>query len=277
MSSELVAIQTSIWPMVSEIISENGLQGCRYAEPYAGGCGLALSLLFRGFVDELVLNDIDRSIWCFWNAVLNNKDQLIDLIESTDVTIEEWQKQKEIQRNRDSHSDIEVAFSTFFLNRTNRSGIIQGGVIGGQAQNGNYLIDCRYNIETAATKINKIHAHRDQISFDNLDAIKFISKTKRKMKKGIYCIDPPYYAKGQTLYTNFYGHDDHLELSSLVQELSSNWIVTYDDADQIRDMYRDEARYNFSLNYSAATKRIGTELLVASSGLVIPEHLSKIS
>ncbi|HEO1839401.1 TPA: DNA adenine methylase [Acinetobacter baumannii] len=267
--------KTSIWKMVSTIIKDNDLERGSYCEPYAGGCGLALSLLFKGYVHELHLNDIDRSIWSFWNAVLHKTDSLIERIQETDVTIEEWYKQREIQLNKDKVSDFELAFSSFFLNRTNRSGIIlKAGMIGGFKQEGNYKIDCRYNKKTLIDKIRRIEKYKHRIHLYNLDALDFFENMKSSLpKNSIYCIDPPYFEKGQTLYTNAYEKQDHEKIAEKILKLNRPWILTYDNAEEIRRLYRSRKQYTFDLNYSAAEKRVGTELLVVSKNIKISDEL----
>jgi len=268
--------KTSIWKMVSTIIKDNELERGHYCEPYAGGCGLALSLLFKGYVHELHLNDIDRSIWAFWNGVLHQTDALIEKILLTDVTVEEWYKQREVQLNKEHFSDFDLAFSSFFLNRTNRSGIIlKAGMIGGLKQEGNYKIDCRYNKKSLVEKIKRIEKYKHRIHLYNLDALEFLDKTSIILpKNSIYCIDPPYFEKGQTLYTNAYEKKDHEEISKKILELNRSWILTYDNAEEIKTLYSKNKQYTFDLNYSAAEKRVGTELLIISKNLKISDELN---
>lgn len=263
--------KTSIANMVAKVIKENNLTKCCYVEPYAGGCGLALSLLFDGYVHELYLNDIDRSIWAFWNSIITETERFIKKIQEISITIEEWHKQRDIQRNKDKFDDFTLGFSSFFLNRTNRSGIIlKAGVIGGLEQSGKYKLDCRFNKDRLIEQIIRIKKYKNRIHFYNLDAIDFIQKMNKKLPiNTLYCIDPPYYEKGSTLYTNFYEHQDHLKLSKLILKLDRNWILTYDNSDEIKKMYKTVKQYNFYLNYSAARKRIGTELLIASNSIDI--------
>lgn len=121
------------------------LQGGTYIEPYAGGASVALSLLYEGYARHIKINDKDRSIFAFWHAVLNDTEELCRRIQDTPVTMETWQAQREVQRQKETADLLILGFSTFFLNRTNRSGILSGGVIGGKEQTGNYLMDARYN------------------------------------------------------------------------------------------------------------------------------------
>ncbi len=271
--------KSSIQNMVSRIISDNGLNLCNYAEPYAGGCGLALSLMFNGFVHELHLNDLDRSIYSFWNQVLTNTDAFVEKIKSTSVTIDEWHKQKEVQERKNTVDELELGFSTFFLNRTNRSGVIQkAGVIGGLAQNGNYKLDCRFTKSTLISKIQRIAKYKHRINFYNLDAVDFIKMLEEESKGTMfYCVDPPYFNKGSTLYTNFYNPEDHAEIAKLLRKLKSPWILTYDDASEIQKLYKNLPQYKFNLNYSAQVKKVGTELLITSKKIKIYDDLRVIA
>ncbi len=267
--------KTSMKKMVSTILYHNNLLRGDYAEPYAGGCGLALSLMLEGHVHNLHLNDLDRSIWSFWHCVLNHTREFVCKIEKTPVTLYEWKRQRAIQENKKKYDNFELGFSTFFLNRTNRSGIIlKAGVIGGLSQSGNYKIDCRFNKETSIRKIERIAKYKSRINLYNMDAIDFIKATRKELpKKTLYCIDPPYFNKGSTLYTNFYEPDDHAQVAKLLRRMAKPWILTYDNAPEISALYEGRQQYTFDLNYSAQTKRKGTELFIASDKLVISRQI----
>ena len=254
--------------LVSSLIRENRLVRPDYAEPYAGGCGLALGLLYGGYVDHVHLNDIDPGIWSFWYAVLEECDELINLVEKTPVTVKEWHRQKRIASAEDADDPVSLGFATFFLNRTNRSGIIKGaGVIGGFEQKGHYAIDCRFNREDLAQRIRRIHRYRSRIHLHKLDAIAFLSKRSYFEPHTFFAIDPPYFRKGPYLYTSFYRPEDHADVANAVRTLKYPWIVTYDMTDEVRRLYRDFRQYEFDINYSVQSKRVGTELLIASRDL----------
>jgi DNA adenine methylase len=268
--------KSSILGMVSKIIQANNLEKGHYVEPYAGGCGLALSLMFKGYVHEIHLNDLDRSIWSFWDAILNQTDRFIEKIIETQVTLDEWYKQRAIQENNQSVDDFDLGFSSFFLNRTNRSGVIlKAGVIGGFKQDGKYKLDCRFSKEGLINKIRRIEKYKHRIHLYNLDAIDFINQSNETLpSNSFYCIDPPYYVKGSTLYTNFYKPEDHQALSKIILELNRPWILTYDNSPEIQKLYQRRRQYRFNINHSAAHKRIGTELLVISKKLSIPDTIN---
>lgn len=259
--------------LTSTILRINGLERGHYAEPYAGGCGLALALLYGGHVADIHINDIDPSIWAFWHSVLNETDALTTKIANTAVTIEEWLKQRDIHRSQRTDDTLALGFSAFFLNRTNRSGIIKGaGVIGGLQQNGNYKIDCRFNHDELSRRITRIKKYQDRIHLTQLDALDFLERCDSSLPSdALLFIDPPYYKKGAGLYTSFYAPEDHAALAAKVISIDRPWIVTYDDTPEIRGLYRNRRQYCFDINYSLQEKRVGTELLIASKGIKLPE------
>ncbi|CAI2448530.1 Site-specific DNA methylase [Serratia liquefaciens] len=264
--------KTAIFDIVSGIVNENSMSNITYAEPYAGGAGLALSMLYSGLVDKIYLNDIDRSIWSFWDSVVNNSDEFIERVISTPVTIEEWLAQKEVQKNKSTASTIDLGFSTFFLNRTNRSGIIKAGVIGGMSQNGDYKLGCRYHKNNLIVKIKKISDMKDKISVFNMDANEFINSVSSD-KNVFLCIDPPYFVKGASLYTNFYKKNDHEILRDTICKISNSWILTYDNAKEIQELYSEKEMFTFNLSYSAGDKKKGEEILIKSADLKIPSAM----
>lgn len=262
--------KTQLLPLVIDILKKNDLIYGEYAEPFAGGSGIAISLLLNDYVSKIYLNDLDPSIYSFWHSVINQPKELCRLIEKTDVTIEEWHRQKKVLANPQKYSPLKIGFATLFLNRTNRSGIIKGGVIGGLDQSGNYKLDCRFNKSDLIRKINRIADHSNRIELSMLDAEIFIKKVIPKTAKNAFInIDPPYFCKGSGLYTNFYKPDDHASLASKVSKIKRKWMVTYDDVDEIRNLYSSFPMYTKNLQYSAQEKRIGVELLIASKELYI--------
>lgn len=267
--------KTSILSVVAATLKMNGLDRGHYAEPYAGGCGLALSLLYGGFVAEIHINDIDPAVWSFWHCVLKETDALVELVEKTPVTVEEWQRQKSTNRAGKVGDPLSLGFSAFFLNRTNRSGVIgSGGIIGGLKQTGNYLIDCRFNRDDLVRRIKRVSRYASQIHLSNLDALNFLDHCGAELPANtLMFIDPPYFKKGPELYTNSYKPDDHATVAAKVLEIALPWIVTYDNAPEIRQLYKARRQFSLGINYSLNEKRVGDELLVVSKGLRVPNDV----
>lgn len=259
-------------PLIKRLISDNGLTGCSYAEPFAGGASVALALLLDGFAKKVYINDIDPAVYAFWHCVLNETEAFVSKIVNSPLRIEEWHRQKEILKRKVDVNLLDLGFSFFFLNRTNRSGIINGGVIGGLDQQGNWLMDCRFNRDALSAKIEKIAEFRHQISISCQDSEDFMRSFRLSHEQMFFYIDPPYFEKGKRLYTNFYNEADHKALASFIKsDLSGHWVVTYDNHPFIRDIYKPFPIYEFELDYSAAGRKTGREVLIHSKDLQVSQ------
>ena len=258
---------------VAKICIDNEVSG-HYVEPYCGGAAVALFVLMEGFVKKITINDKDRSIYAFWFSVINHTEHLCNLIENAELSITEWRRQKQIQSDKKNTNLLELGFSTFYLNRTNRSGIINAGVIGGINQNGNYLMDCRFNKENLIERIRKIADKKKQIKLYNLDAIKLINKIeKNKLKKNtVFYFDPPYYLKASSLYMNHYESSNHKLVSDRIKSIDGiKWIVSYDNVPEIQTLYSECVKKEFSFKHTAYEIREGKEVLFMSNDIKEPE------
>lgn len=257
--------KSSLFGFFSNVIQAHGWKNLTYIEPYAGGAGAGLSLLMLGLVDRVVINDRDEAIFSFWKAVTENSQELIRRIETTPLTVEEWRRQKEIYKKKEVGLDL--GFSTFYLNRTNRSGVLNAGPIGGLNQTGNWKIDARFDRKSLADKIALIAAHSTNITVLNEDGVEVIGHYANDPRAFFY-IDPPYYQKGAMLYLNSFDHKKHQELADLLNSLPNvRWLLSYDAAPEIKDMYATKGRRMevFSLRYSVhQNTKSGSELMVFS-------------
>lgn len=265
--------KTQLAPFVSDLLRTNDLLQCVYCEPFAGGAGIACRLLLNGTIAEAWVNDIDPAIYAFWHSVLNSTDELCERIKRTQVDIAEWHRQRQIHAE-ERESLLDLGFATLFLNRTNRSGILKGGVIGGLNQTGKYSIDCRFGRDELVRKIRRIALYREQIHLTCVDARQYICSYLKKLPHHtLVNVDPPYYRAGPDLYTNAYRHQDHVSLAKEVQKMPHRWMLTYDDVPEIRSMYVGLTHYRKTLTYYAQVKRSAAELLILSSGLAPPKML----
>lgn len=254
--------KSKISDLVKLIIQKADVDGT-YIEPFAGGAGVALHLLLNDIVNDIVINDYDKAIYSFWRAIKEDGEKFIDLINSTPITIDEWKKQKEVYLSSKSYS-LELGFAAFFLNRTNRSGILTAGPIGGYEQKGSYKIDARFNKETLIKKIKEIIKRKKNIHIYNKDIRSFITSVIPKYENNSFVyLDPPYYNKGQQLYKNFLTHDDHAQIANLIFEnIRCPWIVSYDNVEDIARLYENYCTKQFEVNYSAANTGKSSELLI---------------
>ncbi|PLX01103.1 MAG: DNA methyltransferase [Marinilabiliales bacterium] len=258
---------------LARICIDNQITG-HYVEPYAGGASVALFLLLEGFVEKITINDIDRSIYAFWYSALYRSDELIKLIFETEITVEQWYKQKEVQKKKKHVDILELGFSTLYLNRTNRSGILRSGCIGGLEQKGEYLIDCRFNKQDIINRIIKIRDKKERIRLFKWDAIRLIDKIENEAENTntIFYFDPPYYLKGDSLYVNHCKHKDHEVVGNRIKRIRNlKWIVSYDNVPEIRSIYSGFYTKEYSFKHTAFKPVTGQEALFFSQNLDLPQ------
>jgi len=277
--------KVSLYDFLKKMLKKNNVIDGIYAEGFAGGGGAALKLLMLEDVNEIYLNDKDIFIYKFWQCILNNTDEILKKIHDTDVTISEWKYRKEILKSKnltDNFSDIDIAFTAFFLNRCNRSGILKAGVIGGNEQNGDWKLDARYNKKDLMKRIELISYYKDRIKLSNKDVISFlkeISKLTNSTNEILVYLDPPYVQQGKDLYLHYFEREDHLRLAKYLQKSCKNlWITSYDDNELIHSIYKEVTKNIFEFNYYANRTKIGRELIIASKNCEMIEkyhHYSK--
>lgn len=179
---------------IKELIRANKLYDCEYVEPYAGGAGIALELLFQEYATKIHINDYSEPVYAFWKAVLNDTEEFCRLVKNTRLSVPSWDRQKRIFANPKDHGYVELGFATFFLNRTNRSGILNGGVIGGRDQTGPWKIDARYNAKELIFRIESIAKMKRRIKLTRKDSLALLRFGLPKWpKKTLIYLDPPYY------------------------------------------------------------------------------------
>lgn len=264
--------------LLRRIRAINRLGELDLAEPFAGGAGASLSLLFQEETPRIHLNDADPAIFDFWWTLKNRSKPFFRMIDNAKIDIEEWRRQRSIYRAPHAPSRLQRGFSAFYLNRCNRSGIIMnGGPIGGIDQRGKWKIDARFNKIDLRRRCERVSEYRDRIFVSGEDGLKFIRSIDRK--KVFLFIDPPYFVKGSLLYLNFLNPSYHEELAEELRLSSdSYWVVTYDDCPEIRRLYEGWADVrDFSLRYAAAERKAGREILITPKGMALPESQESLS
>ena len=259
------------------LLDANKLAGPAFAEPYAGAAGASIELLLRERVPRIYINDLDYRVYCFWWAVLNRTEEFIALVRTVPLSIPEWKSQRDVYRAPRSHPRLRVGFAMFFLNRTNRSGIVvNGGPIGGLKQKSEWGIDARFSRPALAHRIERIAAYRERISVSNEDALVFARRLDRELKgeEHFLYLDPPYYAQGARLYLSRYTDKDHGQVARfLTNRESPHWALTYDNVSAIRRLYEECRIRKWHVRYTAQERRTASELFIASRELDLPRGL----
>ncbi len=266
--------KSAVAPFLARTIELNSLEGGTYIEPFAGGAGAALKLLFSERVSQIYLNDKDPLIFNFWKSVLNHTEDFLRMLAHCKVSVTTWKKQREILRSSSEYSTLEVGFATFFLNRCNHSGVLNGGPIGGMRQRGSYKITARFNKIELANRVERLHLYRERIRISKVDAIKFlvgVFRSKRvDPRKCLVYLDPPYLEKAERLYHLYFQKSDHVRLADFLgRSLDFHWIVSYDDVTPIRRLYT-ASKKKVLKKYSLHSARVGKELLIASPNCILP-------
>ena len=259
-------------PFVKLLIKKTNHTDGIYVEPFAGGAGIAIDCLLNNIVSEIVINDLDKGIYSFWKAILTDTNRFTNDVLNIPLNINEWEHQRQIYFSNNTRYSYELGFATFYLNRTNRSGIINGGMIGGKNQTGKWLLDARFNRTSLIERIEKIAKQKHRIHIYNKDISSFLSHyIKRYSGNTLVYFDPPYYEKGRELYLNFFNHKDHVRIRSEIEHMKNvDWIITYDNCHQIRNLYRDNICRQIHWNYSAAVKRYVNEIIIFKEEQMIP-------
>lgn len=267
-------------PFVKAILESNMLLDGEYVEPYAGGAAIALELLFHGYVSRVHINDISRPIHAFWSSVLEHPEEFCRLLIDSPCSVKTWDRQKKIFADQNDQDNVTLGFATFFLNRTNRSGILNGGIIGGRGQTGEWKIDARYNAVELSNRVREIAKLKSRISLTRKDALSFLRAGCKKWPNStlIYC-DPPYYEKGRELYYDFYEHSDHERVAKFITKSIKNqfWVVSYDNVPEINSLYADFHRITYGIGYSARAARIGSEAMFFSPNLIVPKPIGPLA
>lgn len=256
--------KSSLGGLFADLLAGLGLRDATYIEPYAGGAGAGIALLRQGLIGHLVINDFDPAVHAFWKAVTCQTASFVDLVRQTPLNVDVWKQQREVYRASDASDLLGLGFAFFYLNRTNRSGVLQGGVIGGLSQTGNYKIDARFNRQGLTERIAAIGELSDRITVSDLDGRSVIQAYSDDPGAFLY-IDPPYVRAGQRLYLNAFDASDHVALAKAVNQVGrANWLMTYDISPLVERLYADHAVFQYQLNYSARYPGMTGELMIAS-------------
>lgn len=251
----------------AQYVIANNLNDKEIVEPYAGSSSISLGLLQKGLVSSATLVERDPLIYSFWKSVFTRTDELIELIKNVEVTIEAW-KEYDSLRSIDSVSDanlLQLGLAGLFFNRTNFSGVLHAGPIGGRTQESKYLLDCRFNKGEIISRIRDISSFADKVTMQFGDAVEYLEKNKLlENENQFFYIDPPYYKQGQALYRYHYNLAQHKKLADVLSNASYKWILSYDNHHVIEFLYTEFEIVKRNFRYSSRLPKNEQELLITN-------------
>lgn len=254
-------------PFFARILAGQAAAIAAYAEPYAGGAGAGLYLLSEGHIEQLLINDLNPGIAAFWRAITQSADEFIDRVESEAVDLDAWHRHRAVYTSPEGRDDLTLGFSTFFLNRCNRSGILSARPIGGLDQSGPWKIDARFNRSNLTMRIRDVEKLGDRIKVTQKPALEFVAAVGRRVKPVLLYVDPPYMAQGEELYMSVHSWEDHEKLANALYKLRHPWILTYDVNERVRRLYPASRCLSYSISHTAQSRRVGQEYMLFSRGL----------
>ncbi|QIM22386.1 DNA adenine methylase [Phycicoccus sp. HDW14] len=261
-------------PYLQRLIESQRPRPRQYAEPFAGGAGAALHLLRAEVVESIHLNDLNPGIAAFWRASLDYPDQFCHMVRTVPLTIDEWFAQRDIYSRPADRDDLELGFATFYLNRTNRSGILDARPIGGFDQSGRWKIDARFNREALCKRIQTIADLRHRVYVTELEGLDFLVSLQSVADDVFVYADPPYLVQGEGLYLHAFDADDHVDLAHLLADAAFPWMLTYDDDPRITQrLYAGGRCATFDIAHTAHRQHLGKEAVIYSAGLTVPDLL----
>ncbi|MBO1752157.1 DNA adenine methylase [Actinotalea sp. BY-33] len=261
-------------PYLKRLIEAQQHRPSQYAEPFAGGAGAALHLLKDGTVSSIHLNDLNPGIAAFWRGALDYPNEFCDLVRTAALNIDEWYVQRDIYSHPAGHNDLELGFATFYLNRTNRSGILDARPIGGFDQSGRWKIDARFNRESLCARIQAIADMRHEIYVTEQEGLDFLAALQGIADDVFVYADPPYLVQGEGLYLHAFDADDHVALAELLAEAAFPWMLTYDNDPRITErLYARGRCATFEIAHTAHRQHVGQEAVIYSPRLNVPDLL----
>lgn len=259
-------------PYLARVLAHQSMSVDTYCEPYAGGAGAGLQLLVDGHVDKLIINDLNPGIAAFWRQVFFNSAELQQRVRDCEVTVETWREQRAIYLAPAGQTDADLGFATFYLNRTNRSGILSARPIGGLEQTGNWLIDARFNKADLLERLERLQDLAPQVDVRQQRAIDLINTLNRRSRPILMYVDPPYVVPGEELYMTDHTWSEHQRLELTLRRSPHPWLLTYDADDRTRELYRDFRCLRFGISHTAQKQKVGREYMFFSRGLRVPDQ-----
>ena len=223
---------------IADTILLSGMHRPVFVEPFCGGASVSIALLESDIVKEVVINDIDPIVASLWRCVFSKHDArwLARVVKHVPLTVDYW----EYQKGLNPKNLRQAALKCLYLNRTSFSGVLHpsAGPIGGRTQ-AKWMIGCRFNRERLSSRILELSRLSNRVRAITQKPWMEVCRTWGSKEKVILYLDPPFYHKAKRLYRFVFSDADHRTLHDYLITLKAPWLLSYDNADEIRDLYND--------------------------------------
>ncbi len=246
-----------------------------YMEPFAGGAAVALRLLYEGRVSSVTIGDSDPAVAAFWRCAVHHSDELIERVKECQVNIDAWHTHYQTPTHPDRADDLALGFATFFLNRTNRSGILRARPIGGLRQDGQWRLDCRFNKDDLVQRLRRIAERAAQIDIFEGDAVDLLARVDRaRRRRTLVYVDPPYLTRSSDLYLDEMSFAGHKQIAQLLRDKFPYWMASYDIDDRVKsELYPANPVLTFALRHCASRNHVGAEQIAFSDACVLDDDI----
>jgi len=205
-------------------------------EPFAGGGIISLTALFENLVRKAVMVELDGEVAAVWESVVNGE---VEWLANRVLTFDLTKKAVVQEINKTPNTQREKAFQTILKNRTSHGGILAEGsgfLKYGEKGKG---IRSRWYPQTIAKRLLALNQVASRINFRCDDGLKVMLEFSPN-QEAVYFIDPPYTAGGKKAGKRLYKHYDinHEYLLTVCESLKGNFLMTYDNADEVKGMAR---------------------------------------
>jgi DNA adenine methylase len=227
-----------------------------FAEPFAGGGIVSLSVLFEGIADFVTLVERDEDVAAVWRSLVNG-DATKLATKITEFEVNESNVRELL--GKEAKTPLERAFATIVRNRVQRGGILAPGAgLLKEGEKGKGLLS-RWYPETLKKRIDDLLPLRSRLGFIEGDGLHFIRYSAHRPDVVFY-IDPPYTVAGRRLYK--YSDIDHEQLFQLAAKIKGDFLMSYDDTPEIRELARKQQFEMAAIPMKNTHHEVQRELLI---------------
>lgn len=259
---------------VSKIVKFLPKDILEYREPFVGGGSLFIYMKQKYPDIKIKINDKNKDVYCFWKVVRDNNDNLIKGIKEIKKNCKDGRElfynlRDQLRYNK--ISDFERAVNFFILNRISFSGLTTSGGYSKEAFKKRFT-------SSSIQRVEMLKEIMKDVIITHGDYSNLLNGIKEDV---LIYLDPPYfsseksklYGKNGDLHSNF----DHQTFKENVLACKHNILITYDNSNLIKKMYKEIKDFNlFPLNFQYGMNNICKGRIPKSKEIVIINYNSSI-